>query len=149
MSKDKGFLKGAVLGGLIGTVLALLFAPKSGKETQDDIKRRAKSFKHDIDVALADLQNELGGKIDNLKDVAKDLKGEALVESKDLIKKAEVLKQDLRESASGLTRTGADAKDEVVNNAKRLVAEGSEVLSELERVTKKMVASTKDKLKNE
>ncbi len=150
MSKDnKGFIKGALLGGLIGSVAALLFAPKSGKETQADIKRKALSMKHDLDQTLADLQNDLSGRIDNLKDVAKDLKGEALVESKDLIKKAELLKKDLRESASNLTKTGSEAKDSVVKDAKRLLNEGTAVMTELERVTKKMVGSAKDKVKKE
>ncbi len=148
MKRDKGFLKGALLGGIIGTVSALLLAPKSGKETQDDIKRRARMVKRDIDQMILDLQDDLGGRIDNLKDVAKDLKGEAWVESQDLIKKAELLKRDLQSSASNLTKVGSQAKGDVVDNAKRLVNEGTAVMNELERVTKKMVVSARDKVRN-
>lgn len=140
-----GFFKGVIVGSLVGGVIALLLAPKSGKETQAELKRRARSMKSDIDTTVAELQQDLGGKIDNLKSVAKELKGEALVESQELIRRAEVLKTDLQHSASGLAKTGAGAKDEAVDSAKRLVGEGSAVLSELERLTKKMVASAKDK----
>ncbi|MFN4984781.1 MAG: YtxH domain-containing protein [Ignavibacteria bacterium] len=36
-SYTKGFLVGAVVGGAVGAVLALLFAPKSGRELRRDI----------------------------------------------------------------------------------------------------------------
>jgi len=41
MDKDSDLLKGLFIGGLIGIALGLLFAPKSGKETREDITRRA------------------------------------------------------------------------------------------------------------
>lgn len=149
MSKPKGFLKGIVIGGLVGAVGAILFAPKSGKETQEDIKRKARSMKRDLDSMLADMQHDLVGRIDNLKDVAKDLHGEARQESEGLIRQAEILKTDLAISANNITRVGTEAKDEVVTNAKRLLSEGSAVMSELERVTRKMVASTKDRIRRD
>jgi gas vesicle protein len=128
-------------------VVALLLAPKSGKETQEDLKRRAKLAKRDLDKMLTDLSSDLVGRIDNLKDAAKDLKGEALEESQELIRRAETLKQDLRASASNLSKAGSQVKNTVVDDAKRLLDEGSAVMNELERVTKKVVASAKDKVK--
>jgi gas vesicle protein len=42
MSEKNGdLLKGLFVGGLIGIALGLLFAPRSGKETRDDIKQKA------------------------------------------------------------------------------------------------------------
>ncbi len=149
MNKNKGIFKGLLIGGVIGSVAAILFAPKSGKETQEDIKRKARSMKHDVDVMLAETQRDLVGRIDNLKDVAKDLQGEARQESEGLISKAEILKSDLAKSASNITRVGGEAKEEIVSDAKRLVDEGSAVMAELERVTKKMIASAKEKMKSD
>jgi gas vesicle protein len=34
-------IKGLVIGGLAGAVLGILYAPKSGKETREDIARKA------------------------------------------------------------------------------------------------------------
>lgn len=149
MNKDKGILKGIVIGGIVGTIGAILFAPKSGKETQADIKRKARSMKRDLDSTLSDMQKDLVGRIDSLKDVAKDLQGEARHESEGLIRRAELLKGDLATSAGNISRVGSEAKDEVAANAKHLLDEGSALMSELERVTKKMVASAKDKMKRE
>lgn len=38
------FLKGLVIGGLIGAVLGVLYAPKSGKETREDIARKTEEL---------------------------------------------------------------------------------------------------------
>ena len=39
--KDWDLVKALVVGGLIGAGLGILFAPKSGRETRDDIARKA------------------------------------------------------------------------------------------------------------
>ena len=41
---NHGLLKGLLVGGLIGIVLGMLFAPKSGKETREDITRRTEEL---------------------------------------------------------------------------------------------------------
>ena len=42
MSEKNGdLLRGLFIGGLIGMALGVLFAPKSGKETREDITRKA------------------------------------------------------------------------------------------------------------
>jgi gas vesicle protein len=37
----KGFLRGGIIGAAIGTVAGVLFAPKPGKETREELKKRA------------------------------------------------------------------------------------------------------------
>ncbi len=41
---ESNFLKGLIIGGLIGAVAALLLAPKSGKETRADICSRTEEL---------------------------------------------------------------------------------------------------------
>jgi gas vesicle protein len=45
MSERNGdLLKGLVIGGLIGAALGVLYAPKSGKETREDIARKTEEL---------------------------------------------------------------------------------------------------------
>jgi gas vesicle protein len=39
--RNSDLLKGLFIGGLIGMALGIIFAPKSGKETREDISRKA------------------------------------------------------------------------------------------------------------
>jgi len=45
MNKGGRIVGGLVVGALVGTVLGILFAPRSGRETRDLIKKKAKTFK--------------------------------------------------------------------------------------------------------
>jgi len=66
-SKTKTFLLGALIGGTIGAVTALLFAPKSGRELRRDIVDTTTEM-YD---KTTDLLNESKQKFENLKDAAK------------------------------------------------------------------------------
>jgi gas vesicle protein len=48
-----------VLGALVGAGLALLFAPQSGRETQDEIKDRARKLRSVAEVRVRDAQRQL------------------------------------------------------------------------------------------
>ena len=147
MGKKSNVAKGTFFGLIIGAVAGLLLAPKSGKETQADIKRKIKTTANDIQEHLETMGDEVTGRVDILKEAAKDLRGEAKEESQELIKRAEVLKQDLRISASNLSKQGNATKDAAIKDVKLLLSEGSAVMDELERVTKHLVTSAKDKAK--
>ncbi|NDF61017.1 MAG: YtxH domain-containing protein, partial [Crocinitomicaceae bacterium] len=43
-SYAKGFLLGALVGGAVGAITALLFAPKPGKDLRDEISYRSKDL---------------------------------------------------------------------------------------------------------
>jgi gas vesicle protein len=40
----EGFIKGIVFGGVIGAVIAILYAPQSGRKTREDIDRKTQEF---------------------------------------------------------------------------------------------------------
>src|SRR5690625_486319 len=63
---SKDFMIGTVIGGLIGASLALLFAPKSGKDLRGDINQGANQM---MDKA-SDLKDTVQEKSLDLKDVA-------------------------------------------------------------------------------
>jgi gas vesicle protein len=41
MSKSEDFVTGVIIGGLIGAVIGILYAPKSGRETREELGRKA------------------------------------------------------------------------------------------------------------
>ncbi|MGQ9851995.1 MAG: YtxH domain-containing protein [Candidatus Oleimicrobiaceae bacterium] len=57
MNKEGGaFLKGFLIGGAVGAIIALLYAPKAGKETREDIKKRTEEFLQDAEREIAELK---------------------------------------------------------------------------------------------
>ncbi len=147
--KKTSVFKGTFIGLAIGAVAGVLLAPKSGKETQEDIKRRARGLAGDARTRLETMSDEVSGRVNTLKDAARDLKGEAREESQELIRRAEVLGQDMRSAANNLTTSGATAKDAMTSNARRLLDEGADVMRELERVTRQLMGSAKEKVNRE
>ena len=67
MRRIFSFLIGATIGGLVGTTLALLFAPASGKEVRDQISSRAQAFATDIRQAASTKRIELQERLETLR----------------------------------------------------------------------------------
>lgn len=143
------FFKGLVFGALVAGISALLFAPKTGRELRKDIQDRANTLKDDADKKIHELENNIAKHTEKLKTAAKDLAGEARMESEGLIDRAEQLKSDLKEASSNIATTGKTAKDVAVSEIKPLMSEGVEVMRELERLTRKLATSAKNKLSSE
>ncbi|MDX9745733.1 MAG: YtxH domain-containing protein [Syntrophales bacterium] len=107
--KNSDFLRGVIIGGVIGAVIGILFAPKSGRETREDIVRKTdeivKKAKDEYEGALEkskvvyesairkakEIQLMAREKVEDVEDVVSDLaeKGrETLQENKTRLKKA-------------------------------------------------------------
>ena len=65
IERDRGSSIGSfVLGALVGAGIALLFAPQSGAETQEEIRRRARKLKSKAEEKLRAAQEEIEGRIE-------------------------------------------------------------------------------------
>ena len=53
-----------VLGALVGAGLALLFAPQSGEETQEELKKQARRFRAQAEERVRGAQEELESRLD-------------------------------------------------------------------------------------
>lgn len=73
MEKTANFLKGLLLGAVAGGVAGVLLAPKSGKETRDDIMKLAEKVKKDATSYFEDAKAMLMQKVDALKSAGKKL----------------------------------------------------------------------------
>ena len=85
MSKGK-FALGALFGMVVGGVAALLTAPKSGKETRQDIKRKVNDIKTEADKAAKDISKQ-----------TKDVAGDVQKQANELKKRAENAVKGARE----------------------------------------------------
>jgi hypothetical protein len=59
-----GSIGSFVLGALVGAGLALLFAPQSGEETQEEIRRRARRLREKAEDKLRSAQEQLETRLD-------------------------------------------------------------------------------------
>jgi gas vesicle protein len=59
VERGSGQIGSFVLGALVGAGLALLFAPKTGAETQEDLKAQARRLKSAAEVRVREAQKQL------------------------------------------------------------------------------------------
>jgi len=67
MKRMFGFLIGVVVGGLVGSTIALLMAPESGEELRTQIRSRGDNFFNDVRHAADERKIELRQKLDSLR----------------------------------------------------------------------------------
>jgi gas vesicle protein len=67
MRKFASFSIGAVLGGLVGTTLALLFAPESGTELRSQIRERTNAFAAEVQKAIVTKRIELHDRLETMR----------------------------------------------------------------------------------
>ncbi len=83
MAKGK-FALGALIGGAIGAVAGLLTAPKSGKETRDELKAKAAKVKTEAELKADKVKAEAQAKIDEANKKAHDKLDEAKAKKEEL-----------------------------------------------------------------
>lgn len=63
-----GGLGSFVLGALVGAGLALLFAPKSGAETQEDLKEHARKFRSAAEERVREAQQQVEERLEEVRE---------------------------------------------------------------------------------
>jgi gas vesicle protein len=109
MAKSNKFAVGALMAGLAGYLAGVLTAPKSGKQTRDDIKDNVSQRWSEAEKELKTLHTELAGRVEDLKTKADILTGKAQNEVNDLLTKARASKEKVRAVLSAIHE--GDAQD--------------------------------------
>lgn len=123
MSKGKRLGLGIVLGAIGGVITGLLTAPKSGKETIQDLKDKAVEVKGSAERKLKEAHKELDKVSKDAKDKAKNLQGKAKEEMDELGKKADDLKDKAKNAITSIKSGDDDSDDATVDQLlKDLVA---------------------------
>jgi gas vesicle protein len=69
IERDRGGSLGAfVVGALIGAGVALLFAPKTGEETQEDLRQKARELRDAAEDRVRDAQRRFGESVETARD---------------------------------------------------------------------------------
>lgn len=119
MSENKTSYKkiaiGAGIGAALGVITGVLIAPKSGKETREDLKKATKLSISKAEKQLKKAHAEIGDLLNNSQEKAKKLSGDAKVKFGEAIDTAKKTKKSLADIISAL-RSG-EATDEELKQA--------------------------------
>lgn len=116
MSKNtRNIAIGVVLAAAAGYVAGILTAPKSGKETREDLKNTAIATKEQMEAKIKSLQADASKLLKDANSRLKNLSGVAKAELQEAIVRAQIAKDKAREVVRALNNGEAD--DEDLNNA--------------------------------
>lgn len=111
MVSKKDVAIGALIAGAAGYITGILTAPKSGKETREDIKNAAIKAKKEAERKLKDVNTELNKLIEQAAELAEKSKGKASEEFEKVRAQAVEVRQKTREILSALHEGEADDED--------------------------------------
>lgn len=126
MKKGQKFAIGAIVAAAAGYIAGILTAPKSGKETRQDIKDTAIKTKQEAEKKLKEMHSELDKLLTQAKDKGKKLKKGAADEFASVVAKAQFAKQKAREVLSALHE--GDAEDQDLQDALAQVKQAADSL---------------------
>jgi gas vesicle protein len=112
-----------ILGALVGAGLALLFAPKSGEETQEELKAHALKFKstaqerlkesqENLETRLAAARETVQTRVENVKEAVESGRQAASEAREDLEKKLERSKAAYRAGIDAAKEVGTDEEED-------------------------------------
>jgi gas vesicle protein len=109
----KSFIFGLLAGSAIGAILALLYAPKSGKELRADIKAKTDELMDSADTAL----REVRGKLPDISTEARK-RGEQIIsdvksQASSLLEDADKVLNTARQRSGSILDEGVRLKDAV------------------------------------
>ncbi len=128
----KKFAIGTLLAAAIGYIAGILTAPKSGKETREDIKDAAVAGIREAEKRLKQLHTQMHQLIIDAQAIADTLKGKSQQELLEAIKLAKLAKEKAREILSAVHEGDADDKE-----LKKAIADATKAVDHLKKYLKK------------
>lgn len=132
MGKAKNFAIGTAVAALAGYVAGVLTAPKSGKETRNELKSSAQKNITDAEKELKKLHTELACLLDESKEKKDQLGESASKELSSLVDKAKETKEKARTLLSAIHEGDAQDKD-----LKKAIADANKAIDHIKSYLKK------------
>lgn len=134
MSQDnniaKGFMIGFLAGGAIGAVVALLTAPKSGRELRADIKSKSEEYFDEAEKYLSDAKDKARELINEGKKKSEKIIHDARSKSEDILKDAEKVFKDAKVKTADVYATGKEKFESEAERIKSSVKAGVDAYKE-------------------
>lgn len=128
MQKRSKVAIGTILAAGIGYAAGVLTAPKSGRETRKDIRKKAAAAKSEAEQKLKVAHSDLNRLIDEVSAKAGKSKEKISKETKEALAKATIAKQKAKELLSAIHE--GEAEDADLKNA---LAEAKDALTHLKK----------------
>ncbi len=140
MSKKKGLGK-LFAGVAIGSALGVLFAPKAGKDTRADLKKKLDEMLEKVkDIDAKEVKENIQNKIEEIKEELADLDKEKALEIAK--KKAKQIQEKTEELVDYAIEKGTPVLEKAATNIRnKAIVVTKEVLDKLENGNKKVKAS--------
>jgi gas vesicle protein len=117
MTENNGMVKGLVIGllagGAIGAIVALLYAPKSGKELRADIREKTDDLVGGAEEYLHAAKSKAGEIVSEAKRRSDQLISEAKKKADSLLEDADKVISDARQKVGPIVQEGVKVKEAV------------------------------------
>ena len=125
-----GFFVGLLAGGAIGAAIALLYAPKTGKELRQDIKSRTDDYLDEADKYIAEAKDKAINLINDGKKKSEKLIKEAKEKSEELLKDAEKVLDEAKAKTDEIVKTGKVKVEQKSGQIKSAIKAGVDAYKE-------------------
>jgi gas vesicle protein len=109
----RSFILGLLAGGAIGAILALLYAPKSGRELRADIKARADELMDDAEQLAEAVRTKLPEISSEAKKRSAQVISEAQSQASSLLEDADRVLSTVKQRAGAVVEEGVKIKEAV------------------------------------
>ena len=134
MSEENGYVKGLFIGllagSVVGAIVALLYAPKSGKELRMDIKNKTDEYYDETEKFIADAKVKANDMMNEGKKRSEQLIANAKSKSEELLKNAERIFTEAKSKTGSMVSTGKEVVDGETSKLKTAFKAGVDAYKE-------------------
>jgi len=129
----KGLLVGLLTGGALGAAVALLLAPKSGRELRQDIRNRTDDYIDDAEKYIAQAKDKAVDLINEGKTRSEKIIRDAKSKSDQLLKDAEKIYSDAKVKAGDIYKSGKESVEQKRDQVKSAIKAGVDAYKETKK----------------
>ena len=129
----KGLFIGILTGGALGAALALLYAPKSGKELRQDIRDKSDEYLDEAEKYIAEAKDKAIDLINEGKKRSEKLIKDAKDKSDQLLKDAEKLFHEAKGKGNEYLATGKETIEQKKDQVKSAIKAGVDAYKETKK----------------